>query len=317
MKISLYPDVDLDDRLRPAVTLGNFDGVHRGHQAILRRLADRAAALGGPSVAVTFEPHPMQVLHPEAAPRRILTHDQKKELLAGMGTEVLVVVPFTRAFSLQEPGDFVRDFLARKLRAAELVLGGNFRFGRGRAGDLETLRELGRLHDFAVVEVGPTLYQGKLVSSSAIRAALAEGHVSEAASQLGRPHFLDGRVVKGSGRGAGLGFRTANLQWTGDLVLADGVYVTVARVGGAPQLFHPGMSHVGRRPTFGVETRAVETHLFDFSQDLLGEPMRLFFLERLRSTMTFESAEALGRQLARDREEARAFLCSEEGRVVL
>ncbi len=309
MQVSTYPKAEIAAGARPVVTLGNFDGVHLGHQRLIHAVVDLAGVTGGPSIAVTFEPHPVSVLRPEAAPKRIITPEQKQELIAALGVDLLVVIPFTPELSRKEPAEFVHQVLVEKLRAAEVILGGNFRFGRQRAGDLATLRELGEKEGFRVREIAPTFHEGRLISSSAIRAALVEAKVQEAAAMLGRPYFVDGRVVPGDGRGAQIGFPTANLELTDDLLLSDGVYVTSARLGetGGAYSVHSGMSHIGRRPTFGIETRAVETHLFDFSGEIYGRDLRLFFHQRLRGTVAFESGEALRRQLARDQEQARAF----------
>jgi riboflavin kinase/FMN adenylyltransferase len=304
MNVNFYPEVDLASNERPAVTLGNFDGVHLGHQRIMKLLVQRGEKLSVPTVAVTFEPHPISVLRPDMAPKRILTLEQKSELLGETGIDLLLIIEFTLELSHQEPEAFVREVLYEKLHASELVLGMNFRFGRGRTGDLDTLRSFGGTFDFEVRRVAPALDEDEIISSSRIRRVLADGAVTTAAAMLGRPYFVDGKVVKGDGRGKGLGFPTANLALVGDLVVADGVYATSARLGGG---VHQGMSHVGRRPTFGIERRSVETHIFDFSEEVYDAPIRLFFHERLRETIAFDGPEALKQQLARDQEDARAF----------
>ena len=304
MNISSYPEVDLASQARPVVTLGNFDGMHLGHQRIMALLVERGEKLSVPTVAVTFEPHPISVLRPEMSPKRILTVEQKRELLEETGIDLLLVIEFTVEFSHQEPEAFVREVLYEKLHASELVLGTNFRFGRGRAGDLDTLRSFGGKFEFEVRQVEPALDDDEIISSSRIRSALADGALSDAAAMLGRPYFVDGKVVKGDGRGKGLGFPTANLAVVGDLLMADGVYATSARLGGR---VHQSMSHVGHRPTFGIERRTVETHLFDFSEEVYGSPIRLFFHERLRGTIAFDGPDALKQQLAQDQEDAGAF----------
>ncbi len=187
MKVTHFPDVDLPANARPAVTLGNFDGVHLGHQRATDLLKQRAQALSSPSVAVTFEPHPVSVLRPEQAPKRILTPALKEELLAAQGVDLLVVIGFTEEFSRIEPEAFVDDVLVGKLRAGELVLGGNFRFGKGRAGDLDALRAMGEARQFIVHEVEASSYRGSIISSSRIRSSLSQGKISEASAMLGRP----------------------------------------------------------------------------------------------------------------------------------
>jgi riboflavin kinase/FMN adenylyltransferase len=314
MKVSTYPEISLPRGARPAVTLGNFDGVHVGHQAIMAKLQSRARDLSAPSVAVTFEPHPMSVLRPESAPSRIQTLEQKQETLATLGIDYLLVIPFTVAFSRKEPEDFVREVIQGKLRAAELVLGTNFRFGHGRAGGMDTLRLLGRRFGYTVLEVEPALFDGEMISSSRVRRVLSGGDVEKAADMLGRPYFVDGRVVKGDGRGRLIGFHTANLDLTGTLLLDDGVYVTSARVG---EKRRAGMSHIGRRPTFGLDSRTVETHLFDFTEEIYGDWIRLYFHQRVRGTQAFEGPEALRRQLDSDRERALEFFRDPERNLML
>jgi riboflavin kinase/FMN adenylyltransferase len=314
MIISTYPEVLLPNEARPAVTLGNFDGVHVGHQAIMRTLRERARTLSAPSVAVTFEPHPMSVLRPQKAPSRIQTPEQKQETIATLGVDYLLIIPFTVGFSRKEPGEFIREVVVDKLRAEELVLGTNFRFGHSRAGDLGTLRRFGRELGFNVLEVEPALVDGEIISSSRVRWVLAKGDAEKAGAMLGRPYFVDGKVVKGDGRGRLIGFHTANLDLTGTLLLDEGVYVTSARVG---DLHHRGMSHIGRRPTFGLDSRTVETHLFDFSEDIYGNWVRLYFHDRIRGTVAFEGPEGLRRQLASDRERALEFFRDSERNLML
>jgi len=314
MKVYDYPNVDLPEGSRPVVTLGNFDGVHRGHQRAMALLTERARDLHVPAVAVTFEPHPVSVLRPEQAPERILTPALKVELLAEQRIDLLVVIHFTPDFSLIEPEAFVEDVLVEKLRASELVLGGNFRFGRGRAGDLERLRALGERFGFIVHEVEASSHRGSMISSSRIRETLADGDVEEAASMLGRPFFLTGTVVAGDGRGKPMGFPTANIETTCDILVGDGVFVTEAQVDG--KMVH-GMTHVGRRPTFGLDERTVETHLFDFDTDIYGAETRLYFHRRVRGTVAFGSAEQLKEQLERDREQAQRFFRARGRNLVL
>ncbi len=314
MRVSTYPQVAHSFRERPVVTFGNFDGVHLGHQSILEELKARARALDALSVAVTFEPHPISVLRPEAAPQLIQTPEQKQETLAGIGIDELIVVPFTPEFSRLEPEEFVRSVVVDKLCAVELVLGHNFRFGHGRVGDLNTLRAFGQAFGFVVHEVSPATAGEKMISSSRVRRSLGSGEARQAAAMLGRAYFVDGRVVQGDGRGRLIGFHTANLELTGSLLLDDGVYVTSARV---RDVYHRGMSHVGRRPTFGLDSRTVETHLFDFSEEIYGEWLRLYFHERIRGTVRFRGPEELKQQLDSDREQSLEFFRDHGRNLVL
>jgi len=304
MKVCFYPELNLDSPDRPVVTLGNFDGVHVGHQRIVKELVERGAALHAPTVAVTFEPHPISVLRPDVAPKRILTPEQKREILGGMGIDFLWVVEFTLEFSHKNPEEFIREMFFEKLHPSELVLGANFRFGHDRAGDLETLKSLGGRFGFEVRPVEPALSDGEWISSSRIRQALAGGKATQAAAMLGRPYFVDGTVVEGDGRGKEMGFPTANVDVVGDVLLADGVYATSARLDGR---LYRGMAHIGQRPTFGLSRRIVETHLFDFSEEVYQKPLRLLFHQRLRDTIAFEGQEALRKQLVKDRDDAQAF----------
>lgn len=314
MKVCHYPDVDLPSRAQPAVTLGNFDGVHLGHQRAMELLKERAQALDAPAVAVTFEPHPVSVVRPEQAPKRILTPELKQEVLAGLGLDLLVIIHFTEEFSRIEPSAFVERVLVDKLHAAELVLGGNFRFGRGRSGDLDALRALGERHGFVVHQIEASSHDGTIISSSRIRESLMDGAVEEAGLMLGRAFFMQGTVIKGDGRGRLMGFPTANVKVEGDVLLGDGVYVTDAIIDGER---HHGMTHVGRRPTFGLEERMVESHLFDFDREIYGALARLYFHQRVRGTVAFESAEALKARLEQDEQEARSFFRGRGRNLVL
>ena len=306
MRICYFPDVDLPENARPVLTLGNFDGVHLGHQKAMDLVKVRAKALSCPAVALTFEPHPVSVLRPEKAPKRILTPALKQQVIGEMDLDLLVIVHFTKEFSRVGPEEFVEQVLVEKLRVRELVLGENFRFGRGRSGDLDALRKLGERYGFVVHQLEASIHKGAMISSSRIRETLRGGQVDEAGAMLGRPFFVEGEVIEGDGRGRLMGFPTANIKMGGDLLLDDGVYVTDAVIDAGNDRF-AGMTHVGRRPTFGLEERMVETHLFDFDRQIYGAKVRLYFHCRVRGTVAFDSAEALKQQLERDREAARAF----------
>ncbi len=306
MRICYFPDVDLPENARPVLTLGNFDGVHLGHQKAMDLVKVRAKALSCPAVALTFEPHPVSVLRPEKAPKRILTPALKQQVIGERDLDLLVIVHFTKEFSRVGPEEFVEQVLVEKLRVRELVLGENFRFGRGRSGDLDALRKLGERYGFVVHQLEASIHKGAMISSSRIRETLRGGQVDEAGAMLGRPFFVEGEVIEGDGRGRLMGFPTANIKMDGDLLLDDGVYVTDAVIDAGNDRF-AGMTHVGRRPTFGLEERMVETHLFDFDRQIYGAKVRLYFHCRVRGTVAFDSAEALKQQLERDREAARAF----------
>jgi riboflavin kinase/FMN adenylyltransferase len=286
-----------------AVALGVFDGVHRGHRAILGTAVARAGATGLQALACTFDPHPMEVLQPERAPRPITTLDERLALIAETGMAAVVVLPFTRELAAVEPEAFVKDVLLSRLRAREIVVGYNHRFGRGARGDARLLEDLAGRLGFRAHVVPPTTVDGAAVSSTEIRAALQRGDVAAAARGLGRPYAIAGEVTSGAGRGRALGFPTANIAPDRPLLIERGVYLgRVHLEGGA----HPAVVNVGVRPTFGETTLAIEAHLLDFTGDLYGRRVRLDFLDRLRDEMRFPSVEALRAQVLRDIDAARA-----------
>jgi len=293
---------------RVVLTLGNFDGVHRGHQAILAAGRATAAATHGQVVALTFHPHPVSVLAPERAPTTIQSLHDRLATLRTCGVDVAVVQRFTKAFAAWEPDAFVTDFLLGSLDVQHVVVGHNVTFGRGRRGTTETLRTLGERLGFGVDAVGPVTVGGVAVSSSAIRRLLGAGDVSAAAELLGRRHRLRGRVVAGERRGRTIGFPTANLHVRpGVLLPADGVYAV--RVHGT-SLFVDGVLNVGIRPTFGEARRTIEAHLLDWSGDLYGQWIELELVERLRGERRFDGVDALKAQIASDVAAARALLAA-------
>ena len=291
-----------------AVTIGNFDGVHLGHRRILETVAARAKETGRPSVAITFEPHPLAVLRPDHARQRIQTLRQKEEAIEGLGIEMLLVIPFTRDFSLTEPEDFVRQFLVDRLAASEMYLGQHFAFGRGKRGDLALLKHMGPECGFTASGVEEVIFEGEPISSTRIRNALERGEVAKANAMLGREYELDGIVSKGDRVGHRIGYPTINLAPENDFHPAEGVYVTQIAITSFGRRFG-GVTNIGRRPTLYEESEAViETYVFDFAANVYGEKVRLFFLERLREERKFPSLEALTSQIARDIEAARRRL---------
>jgi len=294
---------------RPAVTVGNFDGVHRGHQSLVAEAVAEAAAGGGTAVALTFDPHPSRVLSPDRAPSSLMTLDQKAEALARLGIDRLAVLPFTFELSRETAADFARIVLRDALGAAVVVVGEGFRFGRGREGDLALLSVLGRSLGFAVRGTRPVLHEGAPISSTRIREALARGAVAGAREMLGRPFFVDGPVVRGEGRGRTLGLPTANVAVVNETLPARGVYACWCRVRGAGEdAAHAAVLNIGHRPTFGGGGLSVEAHLLDFEADLYGRTLRVEFAERLREERPFAGAEALVRQVKEDVARARKML---------
>jgi riboflavin kinase/FMN adenylyltransferase len=292
------------------MTIGNFDGVHLGHRRILEAVVGRARETRRPSLAMTFDPHPLAVLRPDQAPPRIQTLHQKEETIEAIGIETLLVIPFTRDFSLIEPEDFVRKLLRDRLGIAELRLGERFAFGRGKRGDLALLKRLGPECGFTAEGVDEVFYDGEPISSTRIRAAVQRGEVTEANAMLGREYEIDGIVARGDGRGRALGFPTINLAPENELHPADGVYVTRIAIRSLDRLFE-SVTNVGRRPTVYEDTATtIETHVLDFSQDVYGERVRLFLLERLRAERRFPSLAELAREIARDVEATRAYFAA-------
>jgi riboflavin kinase / FMN adenylyltransferase len=281
-------------------TIGNFDGVHLGHRQILERVVARAAETGRPSFAITFEPHPMAVLRPDRAPRRIQTLRQKEEVIEAVGIDTLLVIPFTRDFSLTEPEEFVRALLRDRLGASELFFGAHFAFGRGKRGDLALLTRLGLECGFAVSAVEEVLAGGEPVSSTRIRRALEAGFVPQANAMLGRAYELDGLVSRGDRLGHQIGVPTINLEPENELPPADGVYVTEIEIRSFGRKF-TSVTNIGRRPTLYEDyTTTIETYVLDFSADVYGERVRLFFLDRLREERKFASMMDLKAQIQRD-----------------
>ncbi len=289
------------------VTVGSFDGVHLGHRAVLDEIARRARAAGRRSVLVTFEPHPLEVLHPATAPQLLTTPAERREVLAESALDVVWFRRFDHALAALPPERFVEEVLVGGCAVRELVIGYDHGFGRGRSGDVSLLRRLGAAQGFAVDVVAPVEIDGAPVSSSRIRALVSEGDLAGAAALLGRPYSVSGRVVAGERRGRRLGVPTVNLGELDPrkLLPPDGVYaVRVEWRDGAAE----GMMNQGPRPTFADGRRALEANLFGVADDLYGEWVRIEWVERLREVRRFDSAEELKAQLQRDRARAEQAL---------
>jgi riboflavin kinase/FMN adenylyltransferase len=298
-----------------AVTVGTFDGVHRGHRDVLDRLVATAAARGLASLVVTFDPHPLAIVNPAAAPRLLTTAREKLEVIATTGVEYLATLPFTSALSAYSAEQFVVEVLRERFRMGALLVGHDHGFGRARMGDASVLRALGAQLGFDVQVLDPVAARsGQPISSTAIRRAVAGGDLSRAAEQLGRAYSVMGTVVAGAQRGRALGIRTINVAWPdpAKLLPPDGVYV--ARVE-TPLGAAGGMLNLGGRPTFGETDRVLEIHLFDMDRDLYGACVRCDFLHRLRDTRRFASPEALRAQLVDDERAAREWLARPAGTV--
>ncbi len=293
-------------------TIGEFDGVHRGHQRLVERAREIAQARNLPVVVITFDPHPDEVVRPGSHPPLLTTSRRRAELLAGLGADAVLVLPFSLEFSRLSPDEFIRVVLSERLHAAVVVVGENFRFGHKAAGDVSLLARLGEKYDFTAEGVPLLVVDGVTISSTYIRERLAVGDVVAAAQALGRPHRVEGVVVRGHMRGRGLGFPTANLETPPYTATpADGVYagwLTSLDLDGSEVSRWPAAISVGTNPTFGVGDRTVEAYALDRDDlDLYGAHAAIDFAARLRGTERFDSIEALVTQMHQDVSQARAL----------
>lgn len=289
---------------RSTLAIGNFDGIHLGHQAILRGVVARAKETGDVATVLTFEPPPLKILRPEAAPPRLSTNEQRLVWFDTGGLEAAVVMPFTRELSKIAPEDFVEKILVQGLRVRALLVGENFRFGHKQGGDVALLRELGKRLGFEVSIVPPVSFRGEIVSSTVIRREIAAGNVSHAARLLGRPFVLTGAVVSGAGIGRKFTFPTLNLEAEQELLPAAGVYITQTKIEGAS---HDSVTNIGTRPTFNGAGLSVETHVLGVSGEIHAQRMKIRFWKRLRAEKKFSGTEELRSQIARDIGQAARF----------
>jgi riboflavin kinase/FMN adenylyltransferase len=289
----------------PVLALGNFDGLHRGHQKIIERVKRGAVEHGGTPMAMTFDPHPPRVVRPDKAPPLLMTKAQKLEALHQAGIRCVAVVRFTRELSEWDPETFVRTALVDWLRVSEVWVGANFLFGHDRAGNFSLLRVLGGRYGFKAEKIDPVRYKDFVVSSTRIRRLVGEGRVDEAGALLGHQYFIDGTVIRGDQRGRTLGFPTANLCTENELLPPTGVYATTMEIDG---IVRPSVTNVGTRPTVDDSGRiVVETHIFDFDRDLYGQSIRVGFVQRLRDERAFASLDQLRAQIDADCRRARVL----------
>lgn len=292
----------------PVLTIGNFDGVHQGHQRILKRVVKEARLRRGTAIVLTFDPHPVKVLAPQAVLPLLTTPEQKLKLLEAAGLELVLVLPFTQELAHLSPRAFVDEIVCRRLRVQVLCVGPSFRFGYEQAGDTAVLDGLAREFGLALHIIPPVVLRGQVTSSSLIRRLVIEGEVAQAARRLGRPFALTGKIQPGAGRGRPLGFPTLNMVPEQECLPARGVYVTETLFEGCA---FPSATNVGVRPTFGGQQLLVESHLLDFSGDIAGGRLEVRFHRRLRSEQKFPSLQALRSQIQRDVEHARQFFARE------
>jgi riboflavin kinase/FMN adenylyltransferase len=286
----------------PVLALGNFDGLHRGHLKIIERVRRGAAEHGGTPMAMTFDPHPSRVVRPDKAPPLLMTKEQRIEAFERAGISAVAVVRFTAELSQWDPEMFVRTVLVEWLRVSDVWVGANFLFGHGRSGNFSTLRTLGQRYGFRADKIDPVRYKEFVVSSTRVRRLVSEGRMDEAGALLGHQFYIDGRVVPGAHRGKALGFPTANLETSNELLPPNGVYATMTTIDG---IVHPSITNVGVRPTFGDTAKTtIEAYLLGYDGDLYGRQVRLGFVQRLRDERKFDDVDALRAQIEADRRRA-------------
>ncbi len=279
------------------VTLGNFDGVHVGHQALIGGAVAEARKMAIPSVVLTFEPHPLKVLAPGREPKLLLAHKDKMQQLQALGVDVVVIQSFDLSFARLAADEFVRSILVERLKSRQVWVGRDLRFGQGRKGGVAELERWGREWGFSVATVDAIVVDGARVSSSRIRQLVMDGHVDAVEPLLGRYHFVSGRVVGGRRRGRDIGFPTANISTRTEVLPMDGIYATLFHLGERRLL---SVSSLGVNPTFGDGPRTVESYILNFSEDIYGEAVQLSFLRRIRSEIKFATVDALIAQIRQD-----------------
>jgi len=287
------------------ITLGNFDGIHLGHQALLRNAVADAHAGGIPSIAFTFDPHPLKVLAPQRAPQLLVTVEDKMKLFGAAGIDIVVLQSFDTAFAQLEARDFVGQFLVQSLKLKKLWAGRDLRFGRSRLGTVDSLTVWGRDWAFEVGIAEPVMIAGERVSSSRIRQLIGSGDVDQVQPMLGRYFHVSGKVVRGQRRGRELGFPTANIESRTEVLPLDGIYATMIEVNGESW---PSASSIGLNPTFGEGPRTVEAFIFDFERDIYDQDVKLVFVKRIRGEQKFSSVDALIAQIRQDVAAAKEIL---------
>lgn len=291
-----YPD--------PVITIGNFDGVHIGHQKIFKFLIKKAKEINGTSVVITFEPHPVRVLYKDHPLKLITTTEDRIKLIERCGIDITICIPFTTEFASIEAEDFVKNILVKKFNAKWVVVGYDYRFGRSRKGDAQLLKKLGKIYGFKVTVLKAYRKEGKILSSTAVRNALLEGDIRQANRFLGRAYHIDGEVIKGAGRGSALlGYPTANISPQQEIIPKEGVYAV--KVTFPEGKTFTGVANIGKNPTFGNNSLSYEVHILNFNNNLLGKKIRIHFLERLRDEKKFKSPQELKENITKDIERAK------------
>ena len=294
-------------------TIGNFDGVHLGHQKLIARVRDRARILNISSVVITFDPHPLRVLVDKKTPPFITLTKQKLELISKLEVDYVLCIKFTKELAVLEPEEFVQKYLAKGLKVKELIIGYDYAFGKGRKGNYELLKRLGEKFGFTVEQLPPVMVDGAIVSSTRIRDLVQAGRVWEARNLLGRFYRVQGKVITGQKRGGPLlGFPTANICLKDELFPKTGVYAVWVEVLGQ---IKPGVANIGYNPTFGNDYLSVEVHILDFKQNIYGQDIRVHFVQRLRSEKKFSGLNELKKQIQADIELGQKILNSPEAQL--
>jgi len=296
------------------MTIGNFDGLHLGHQKILLAVIKKAEEMKGTSMVVTFDPHPMKVLAPERDVKLLTTLRERERLMGVMGIKVLLCINFNQEFSHLHPEDFIEDVLVKKIGTKEVIVGQNYVFGKDRKGTTELLRRRGKKYGFSVRVVRNAKVNGEVVSSSKIRSLLSTGQVFEASTFLGRAYSIEGNVIRGAGRGEKLlHVPTANITTPNELVPREGVYAV--RIGHMA-MFFDGVANIGRKPTFGDSDTSYEVHIFNYSGNLLGEHLRIYFVDWIRDQRSFPDASSLEKQIRNDIEQTKEVLSKKKPKLI-
>ena len=290
----------------PVVTFGNYDGVHKGHIKIIKKVVECAKKRSGTSILFTFTPHPVKTLAPGLAPPILQTDGQKMELIDSMGIDIVVFEPFTKKLAELSADDFFHKTIVRNIGAKEIIVGYDFTFGQHRSGTTNELKMMAEKEGIKVSVIDAVFLRDSLISSTHIRHYIERGEMEAAKSMLSRPYAISGRVVKGRGIGSELGFHTANLKTDNELIPPPGVYITATYIR-KPKTRYASITNIGFNPTFGTGELSIETHILDFKKNLLGRDIEVEFYKKIRREMTFESIEALRQQIEKDVIRARRY----------
>jgi riboflavin kinase/FMN adenylyltransferase len=296
MRIFTLPDMN-EQFPNPVLTIGNYDGIHVGHQKIIEQVVEKARTQSGTAMLMTFDPHPLSILKPDTYTRLITPLHLKKQLVEKCGIDVMFVVPFDDAFKGIAPEAFIKEILVKALGVKGIIVGYDFTFGKGGTGNVGLLKQMGKEYGFSFEAVPAILMDGEKIGSNKIRKLIMNGEVERAARFLGRPHMIEGVVVRGENRGKGMGFPTINLDTFAELVPKNGVYVTEVEVEGKRM---PSVTNIGFNPTFGGKKFLMETHILDFSRDLYDQEVIIYFHDHLRDEMKFKSIDELKKRITED-----------------